>query len=599
MLNFLHRQIARNRFVIAVIIALGCLIYANTLHNEMFWDDDDFILKNRYIKEWRYFPKFFTENLVAGSYLNSNYWRPALLTVFAVEWHLWEDWTPGWHMVNTTFHILDTLLLFFILTLLFRKRSLALMVSLVFLAHPVQVESVVYVNSLGDSLSVFFMFLSLLLYLRFRLSQRPAHVSRNWYFSLAMYVMSLLSKESALILPGLLIISDFLLQPASHRFWVRIRDILKSAWPFIVTALIYVALRATVLNFANTFNFYNEDNPFTSSFYLRLLTFFQVLQIYFGLLAWPYDLRVERILEYPTTFWRPAVMFGAAFAATLAGSAVYFWNKKPYVTFGVLWLFIGLFMTSNLVVPINALVYEHWLYVPIIGIALIVIRTIQDTSRTPFGRNAWLKTFILILVIYAALSIKRNTEWRTAIGFYENLIQHSPTYRVLNNLGMEYSEKNMQVEGERTYLKAIALNPENPVAYHNLAGTYRDTGRRELAKETFRKALALDPKFMFSYRSLAQMYLEEEDYRSARIYLHQTLPMEDNPVNTLILLGRISVRENNLPVAAEYFRKALEVSPNHQDAAEELNRLQSGIKNVDGAQQPAAGSPRQSPSAAP
>lgn len=601
MLTFLQRQLSKNRFILAVIIGLGCLIYANTLQNEMFWDDDDFILKNRYIKEWQYFPKFFSENLVAGSYLNSNYWRPALLTVFAVEWHLWQDWTPGWHMVNTAFHILDTLLLFFILEILFRRRSLALMVSLVFLAHPVQVESVVYVNSLGDSLSVFFMFAGLLLYLKFRTSAKRTWASRAWYFSWMMYIMALLSKESGLILPGLIIISDFYLQPVSNGFLHRIGRVAKAAWPYIIIAAIYVLLRATVLNFANTFNFYDEDNPFTTNFYLRLLTFFQVLQIYFGLMLWPHELRVERLIEYPKSLWEPTVLFGACVAASMIFSAFYFWKKRPYITFGVLWFFIGLFMTSNLVVPINALVYEHWLYVPIVGIALITIKAVQDSSQTPTARSVWIKTFIVLIAIYSGLSIQRNSEWRTAIGFYESLLPYSPTYRVLNNLGMEYSEKNMMEEGEKIYLQAIALNPENPVAYHNLAGTYRDTGRRELAKETFLKAITLDPNFFFSYRSLAQMFLDEQNYGQARKYLEPTLRMDDNPTGTLILLGRIAVREGNLPIAAAYYQKALEISPGHPEAQQELNQLLTRFrsKSAGGARQPAAESQPKSPSIVP
>ena len=62
-----------NRGAVVILIALGVAIYVHSLGNEMFWDDDDFILKNRYVKDWHYFPKYFSENLVAGSFLNSNY----------------------------------------------------------------------------------------------------------------------------------------------------------------------------------------------------------------------------------------------------------------------------------------------------------------------------------------------------------------------------------------------------------------------------------------------------------------------------------------------------------------------------------------------
>ena len=41
-----------NRGAALLLILLGIVIYARSLPNEMFWDDDDFILKNRYVKDW-------------------------------------------------------------------------------------------------------------------------------------------------------------------------------------------------------------------------------------------------------------------------------------------------------------------------------------------------------------------------------------------------------------------------------------------------------------------------------------------------------------------------------------------------------------------
>src|SRR5882672_3344171 len=114
----------RNYIILVLIVAFGLIAYHNCLHNAMFWDDDDFILKNRYIKDWHYFPQFFSENLVAGGYLVSNYWRPMLLTVFATAWHIWQTWEPGWHSLNIIFHTLDGILLYFLFSRLFTNRIL-------------------------------------------------------------------------------------------------------------------------------------------------------------------------------------------------------------------------------------------------------------------------------------------------------------------------------------------------------------------------------------------------------------------------------------------------------------------------------------------
>ncbi|MGC8867035.1 MAG: hypothetical protein ACP5PA_02335, partial [Elusimicrobiales bacterium] len=98
-------QKSLNRYFIILFIVVGFILYANSFQNQMFWDDDDFILKNRFIKDWRYLPKYFSENIIAGSGLLSDYWRPMLLIIFCLEWHLWKDWSFGYHFVNTSFHI--------------------------------------------------------------------------------------------------------------------------------------------------------------------------------------------------------------------------------------------------------------------------------------------------------------------------------------------------------------------------------------------------------------------------------------------------------------------------------------------------------------
>ena len=77
-----------------------------------------------------------------------------------------------------------------------------------------------------------------------------------------------------------------------------------------------------------------------------------------------------------------------------------------------------------------------------------------------------------------------------------------------------------------TYLKAIALDPKNPVAYHNIAGTYRDTGHIQLALENFHKAIELNPNFIFIYRSLADLYWRLGQWEKCKENLLQILRMD-------------------------------------------------------------------------
>lgn len=557
-----------NSLIILLFLIIGFTLYVNSFQNQLFWDDEDNILRNQYIKSWQYLPKYFSENLIAGAGLLSNYWRPLLLFVFSLEWQLWQDWPPGYHLVNTSFHIANAGLLFFILFWLFKNRGLALLTALVFLVHPLQTEAVTYVSGLGDPLSLFFIFLALLFYLKFRISQKTILESDSYFWSILMFILALMSKETAIILPALILIVDFFFlnqEEKEFSFKERVQKIGKAIWPFFILAGLYILLRATLLNFINTFNLYNEENIFTQNFHIRLFTFFRVLIVYFKLLLWPLNLHMERGVEIATSYFSLSVILGSLiFLGLLVLSATQI-RRLPVLSFGILWFFIALSPTSNLAVPISGLLYEHWLYLPLIGIFLVLIWLGQLLAQKYHLQKFFLVIFLGSLIFFSVLTIDRNRDWQNPITFYNQTLKYAPnSYRVINNLGMAYAAQGDHQGAERMYQKAINLDPAQPVAYHNLANTYRATGKTELAIENFKVALSHDPEFLFSYNALVNLYLENKNYQEARRILEKYLNYTPSKVETLSLLAQIALSEKDFPAALDYLEKALTIDPQNQ-----------------------------------
>ena len=304
-------------------------------------------------------------------------------------------------------------------------------------------------------------------------------------------------------------------------------------WPFIILAIIYVVLRATVLNFNNSFNFYNASNAFTTHPSIRIFTFFKAMVQYTGFLFFPYQLRVERDFPWAQSPMEWDVIAGGLLVGFMLYAAFKYWKTRPLISFGVGWFFIAIVPASNILVPINSTLYEHFLYMPMIGIALIVAHLSLEWAQKRYFLPTLLKIFTVIIIIFCAVNIHRNLDWRTSIGFYEQLITYRPDdYRVINNLGMEYANKGIHDKALATYLKAIALDPKNPVAYHNIAGTYRDTGHTQLALENFNKAIELNPNFIFSYRSLADLYWRLGQYEECKENLLQILRIDPTDSNS-------------------------------------------------------------------
>lgn len=490
-------------FIAIVFIILGFTIYVNTFKVPIFWDDEDNITNNLYIKDWQYLPQYFSENLIAGAGLLSNYWRPALLLVFSAGWHLWGNWPAGYHFINISLHIANAILLFLILDYLFKNRWLAFLTSSVFLIHPLQTEAITPATGTADPLWVFFAFLGIIFYLKFRISDRDPSCSGYYFLSLIMYVLALMSKEIAIVMPALIFVSDFFFEPKDEKtpFKEKLKKAGKTIWPFLILAGFYILLRATVLNFKNTFNFYDGGNSiFASHFYIRLLTFFKIFNVYFGLLFWPHNLHMERSVEIATSFFSPNVIFGFVLFLGLLILAFTQFKRLPILSFGILWFFIGLAPVSNILVPINNLLYEHWLYLPLIGIFLILVWLGIVMAREFHYQKIFLGIFIIFLIFLGYLTISRNRDWRDPITFYNQTLRYAPnSYRVINNLGKTYAET-----------------------------------------------------------------ADYQKYREARQGLEDYLKYSGVKVNTLLLLAQIAVAEKDFRGALNYLEKALTIEPQNQ-----------------------------------
>ena len=350
-----------------ILILAGILAYGNTAKNGLFWDDDEFITRNAYIRSFRYLPEWFSRPLTAGAGVNSNYYRPLLQLSFAIDYKLWGLWPAGYHLENMLWHTTAAILLYFFLKELLRQFSIqysvfsiespvAFSTALLWLVHPVHVEAVAYANSRGDSMAAAFILLSLVLWLR-----------KRFWASAISFAVALLSKEFAIVTPGLIILveilrlnkplaANYLDDRRSSLIYIAIlaskklfrlltivtnlNSYLKK--PFFIhlgIAIIYLLLRLTVFNFQNTLNFYGVDlsrvdrsDPmvqYATSVGVRALTFLKVLPIYAKILVWPDDLHMERTVEMPTTADNQAVIASAAVAIViLFGWALIFLKRK-------------------------------------------------------------------------------------------------------------------------------------------------------------------------------------------------------------------------------------------------------------------------------
>src|SRR5215207_6245248 len=132
---------------------LAIVLYANTHGFELMFSWDD----NRYIKEN-------TLLRVGGLQGIFNVWTqiyfaayiPTTIFSYWVEFRFWQMDPAGYHIVNTILHGLNTGLVYLFLYRILGKRYVALLAAVLFMVHPLQVESVAWVAERKNLLCMLF-----------------------------------------------------------------------------------------------------------------------------------------------------------------------------------------------------------------------------------------------------------------------------------------------------------------------------------------------------------------------------------------------------------------------------------------------------------
>lgn len=483
-------------YIATFLFILGFFAYGNTLGNGLFFDDQDFIYDNVYVQNFAV-DKFFTQNAIAGAGKISNYYRPLQELSYSLEYQLFHTAPFIYHLDNLLLHISASILLFLFINKLINNKTVATLTGILFLIHPVQTEAVSYVSGRNDPMYVIFALLTFVFYLN---SKRKYYI-----LSLITYCLSLLSKEAALMLPGLIVLIDYFQTKSLKKTATHFKIFL----PYIMIAAVYFLLRLTTLNFQDVLNFYGTQTLYTTNIFVRLLTFLSTLPTYMGILFYPQTLYIDRPTPVESMLLRSSILLSLAVIGIIFSLSVRIFKKNPIFLFCFLWFFIAMIPVSG-IIPINGLIYEHFLYFPSVGIFLVVSYLpylVLGKIKFRYISFAVLLVTCCILLTLLFRTILRNNDWNNPITFYKQTIQHNPTSaRLHNNLAMAFADENKNEEAIKEYKMAIKLNDSYPQTHYNLGNTYVAINKLDDAEKEYFISLKIDRTFYRSYLKLAQIY---------------------------------------------------------------------------------------------
>ena len=559
---------------------LGFCLYANTLGNQYCLDDQGTIMNNYVVKGGiKNIPTLFATEYRYGGMSRHNpgpLYRPLPLVIFAAAWQLAPD-NPGfYHFINVLFFSLTGWLLWITWRRILKKYPplLPALAVLLFMAHPVHTEVVANIKSLDEILGLLLGTAAL-----YGLSRYTDEQNSVWLAAaLAAYTLALFSKESTIVFVGLF---PLILWFFSEK---KPLEILKtSAW-FLLPAGLFLAVRATVLAGQSGQMDVNGMINFISMAPDTLTGLASALAMgwrYLAVLVLPHPLVSD--MSYPQvqlvsfSDWRALAGLGA-YAAMLIW-ALWQARRRFFPAFAVLFFLISFSLLSNIFIVSYSNYAERVLYVPSLGFAFALawLLTIIFPSTLSGGKPpALLWTVVaLVLVLYGAKTVSRNTAWKNNMALFEADIRVSPNSALLqHNYGVECmlkgSDKQTGVvldialveKSISLFTKALGAFPTNFETLGYRGSAYARLKKDDLAIADYEKAIEISPNYAAGLSALGflQLNVRREPAQAEELY-RRAIAADPRFVAALRGLGIALAVQGKHADAITQWKEALKYAP--------------------------------------
>ncbi|WP_131783479.1 tetratricopeptide repeat protein [Legionella gresilensis] len=185
-----------------------------------------------------------------------------------------------------------------------------------------------------------------------------------------------------------------------------------------------------------------------------------------------------------------------------------------------------------------------------------------------------------------ANQLHKDDQLPQAIKAYEALLGQNPTHiESLHFLGLAYAQLGDTVQAIEKFKKALALEPNNPILYNNLANTYKKNYQFNEAILNYQKAVEIAPDYAQAHNNLAGIYAMQGVHQQALHHYHLALKNAPDFAAAHFNLGLLFVNQNKLDAARIQFQNVLILNPKHLDALFYLGVLALDINDLTQAEQ--------------
>ena len=530
-----------NKLFLVVLACICFAIYFGYLNNGFVFDDKILVEANPLIKSARLLPNVFRTGIYeywTGGQPYDRMYRPLQMLSYYLDYNLWGVNPAAFRFSNLILHLFNSILVFYLIFIIFKNNLLAQASSILFLVHPVQISAVAYISARGDLLSGFFILASCILFLRFLDSSD----CRLYFFSILAAAFALLSRENAL----LIILFLILLGSVGPRQKMK----LKALAGFFVLCLVYLGMRFIFLGPSGL-----VTHPVYLKGLLRLVNFCNIIFHYLLLLLWPFDLRMFHSTAFIYKLTVP-ILFLVTTGFVLWLAVLIKWRKKKLVRFNLLWFLLGMmpvyFYFDAYPALGRALMAENWLYLPSIGFFTALAYICLLNKKGKFIISAG-------VLILGSMVLANQVYWRNDVVFYERAMQFLSEDNIIQKkLATAYIQERNFIQAHKIIKRLEKYYPDSPIVNSAWGQYYLARGQPNEALSYYQRILG--KSFLTNY-SVSLCYSKLGDFKRAIEFSQASFNLNAFYLPNIMQLATLYKEAGQMEQANKYFILAKELKP--------------------------------------
>lgn len=518
------------------IIALTVIVFFPSLHGGYLnWDDDIQILNN---------PDVINLSIESiKNYFTSFYikpYQPLASLSFGLEYCFFGNNPLVPHITNLVLHLLNIIIVFFLLNRLVPQlKTLNIFILAVFAFHPLQGELLGWISTRSTLIANFFVLLSCLYYVKYIKVKNRSY--KYLWFSLLFFVGALFSKASAIVLPFILLLIDYLFE---RRLSIKL---LIEKIPFFIGSLaigiISLVSREVVdsqSGFSTYYNWHEKLSISSQSIFLYLNKSLLADDLFF-FYGYPYRIGVDGNIAFSFLI-APLIIILIALFCWFVYRNISFDYKRLWV-FGFVFFLINISIVINFISFTNSFLSERYMYIGVIGIFISISALLKAfIKNTPILRYGIYTVLVIFLFHLGRTSNERAGIWKSDLTLWTYVekfkIQSSEPYRILGKI---YAKNKNYDKAVSYYNNGIKINPYSTDLYYWRSMAIKEMGDLNYALKDLNRVIASKDKLKgdaFYQKALIFKKMNMKDSArisldSAKTYNIQQAIFEDknNPLN--------------------------------------------------------------------